>query len=146
MAKNLYKNIFKAMLLAAPAMAKLKADIESGELQVCDGGKEFAKMPKLFAKTVEEYCCLRDCNKGIDSELAHQSIFYGPRSEESKLLMRFIARNNRSYKKIAGFLFNYDLLVRRKGIESYTPLELIQMAIDRVTGESLIKKQQNLFS
>ena len=134
------------MLLAAPVMAKLKADIESGKLQVCGGGREFAAVPKLFAKTVEEYCSLRDCNKGIDSELAQQSIFYGPRSEESKLLLRFIARNKRSYKKIAGFLFNYDCLVRRKGIENYTPLELIEMAIDRVTGESLINKQQKLFT
>jgi len=145
MAKNLYKNIFKAMIQAAPTIAKLKADIRSGKLQNCARGPEFAAVPDLFAKAVGEYCNLRDCKKGIDEELVQQSLFSGPRPEESKLLMGFIAKNNRSSQKIAGFLFNYDRLVRQTRMQGCTPLELIRMAIDRVTGDSLINKQQKMF-
>lgn len=101
------RNIGRALMQAAPEVAKLRQDVKDGALFDAD------ITPDLLA-AVEELARLKDSGRSVSDYLAQTAMFDGA-SPEARDLLQFLADNMRRPRKIAEFIQRYAEALRAAG-------------------------------
>jgi len=102
------RNVGKALMQAAPEIAKLRQDVSEGALFDAD------ITPDLLA-AVEELSRIKDSGRSISDYLAQAGMFGDTISAEARDLLQFLADNLRRPAKIAGFIKAYADALRSAG-------------------------------
>ncbi len=102
------RNVGKALMQAAPAVAKLRQDVNAGALFDAD------ITPDLMA-AVEELSRLKDAGRSISDALAQAGMFGDGISPEARDLLRFLDENIRKPRKIVEFIQRYAEALRAAG-------------------------------
>lgn len=102
------RNIGKALMAAAPAVAKLRQDVGDGALFDAD------ITPDLMA-AVEELSRIKDAGRSVADALAQAGMFGDGISTEAQDLLRFLDQNIRRPRKIAEFIQRYTEALRAAG-------------------------------
>lgn len=102
------RNVGKALMTAAPAVAKLRQEVGEGALFDAD------ITPDLMA-AVEELSRLKDAGKSVAEELAQAGMFGDGISPEAQALLSFLDQNIRRPRKIAEFIQRYIDALRASG-------------------------------
>lgn len=102
------RNIGKALVTVAPAVAKVRADMADGALFDVD------LTPDLIA-AVETLSRLKDEGRAIAEELAQMGMLDDGLSAEARELLAFLADNVRRPRKIAEFILRYTEALRAAG-------------------------------
>ena len=118
------RNIAAALMRAAPAVAELKDGIASGNRYDLDISKD-------LEAAVEKLIRVRESGQAVEEALRQQDVFGSQLSEESEIILRFMAANLRSSKSIADFLNRYHADAERAGSPQQG-----DMLGDRVTPKS----------
>ena len=93
------KNVLKAMIAAAPKVAKVNDGIKNGEIY-----PEY-DVAKVITDSVKKLMSLRDANKPLDFYLNENSLFDEENSEENKAMLKFMDGNKFKVREMAE-LFN----------------------------------------
>lgn len=102
------RNVGKALMAAAPAVAKLRQDVQDGALFDAD------ITPDLMA-AVEELSRIKEAGRSVSDALAQAGMFEDGISTEGKDLLRFLDKNIRKPRKIAEFIQRYTEALRAAG-------------------------------
>lgn len=102
------RNIGKALMQAAPEVAKIRQDVADGALFDAD------ITPDLMA-AVEELSVLRDSGRSIQDALAQAGMFGEKYSPETRELLQFLDENIRRPKQMAEFIRRYTEALRAAG-------------------------------
>ena len=102
------RNIGKALMQAAPEVAKLRQDVAEGALFDAD------ITPDLLA-AVEELARLRDGGRSVHDALAQAGMFGDKYSPETREILQFLADNIRRPRVMAEFITRYTEALRAAG-------------------------------
>ena len=102
------RNVGKALMQAAPAIAKLRQDVNAGALFDADIS------PDLMA-AVEELSRIKESGRSVSDALAQAGMFEDGISPEAQDLLRFLDQNIRKPRKIAEFIQRYTEALRAAG-------------------------------
>ncbi len=102
------RNIGKALMQAAPEVAKVRQDVADGALFDAD------ITPDLMA-AVEELSVLRDGGRSVQDALAQAGMFGDKYSPETRDLLQFLDENIRRPKQMAEFIRRYTEALRAAG-------------------------------
>jgi N12 class adenine-specific DNA methylase len=102
------RNVGKALMMTAPAVAKLRQDVAEGALFDAD-------ITADLLAAVEELSRLKDAGRSVREELAQAGMFDGGISAEARDLLLFLDENIRKPRKIAEFIQRYTEALRSAG-------------------------------
>jgi len=102
------RNVGKALMMTAPAIAKLRQDVADGALHDAD-------ITADLLAAVEELSRLKDAGRSVREELAQAGMFDGGISAEARDLLQFLDENIRKPRKIAEFIQRYIEALRAAG-------------------------------
>ncbi|HNF63765.1 MAG TPA: hypothetical protein PKZ20_18680, partial [Rhodocyclaceae bacterium] len=102
------RNIGKALMQAAPEVAKLRQDVAEGALFDAD------ITPDLLA-AVEELARLRDSGRSVHDALAQAGMFGDKYSPETREILQFLSDNIRRPRVMAEFITRYTEALRAAG-------------------------------
>lgn len=102
------RNVGRALIQAAPEIAKLRQDVSEGALFDAD------ITPDLLA-AVEELSRIKDSGRSVSDYLSQAGIFGDAISPEARDLLQFLAKNLRRPRKIAEFIQRYAEALRAAG-------------------------------
>jgi N12 class adenine-specific DNA methylase len=102
------RNVGRALMQAAPEIAKLRQDVSEGVLFDAD------ITPDLLA-AVEELSRIKDSGRSVSDYLAQSSMFGDAVSPEARDLLQFISDNVRRPRKIAEFIQRSTEALRAAG-------------------------------
>jgi len=102
------RNVGKALMQAAPDVAKLRQDVADGALHDAD------ITPDLLA-AVEELSRLKDAGRSVSDALSQAGMFADGISPEARDLLRFLDDNLRRPRRIAEFIQRYTDALRAAG-------------------------------
>lgn len=102
------RNVGKALMTAAPTVAKMRQDIKDGALYDAD-------ITTDLIEAVETLSRLKDEGKSVADEIAQMGMFADGLSEETRELLAFLDQNIRRPRKIAEFIQAYADALRAAG-------------------------------
>lgn len=102
------RNVAAGLMRAAPRVAELRDAIAAGERYPLD-------ISAPLQEAVEKFSRIRESGQSVEESLRQTDIFGAGLSEEAETIVRFLGKNLRSSKAIAGFLDRYLDAVERAG-------------------------------
>ena len=96
------KNISNALIQAAPKMAILESDIESG------GKRKELSLAKDIMQAVNTFVNIKNTKKSVSNYLAQPALFDDAREPQTvRMLLEFFDKNIRAFKRMSNGLMNY---------------------------------------
>lgn len=102
------RNVSRALTIAAPRIAQMRADVEAGARHAAD------ITPDVMT-AVEELSRLKDSGTSVSDALAQAGLLGEQYSPETKTILQFLADNARRPRRMADFLVGYAQALDQAG-------------------------------